>query len=505
MRLIRIVFISITMAALAAPVWAQYGLYGSPDPMPAPAAQPYYTPTGGTETANASQPAYAPQLVASRPTPAYVTPNPPYQSGYGNQMAYQNQNAPAGGQTVPAPAMPAPPAAPTPVLSGAAPAPANNAPVQKGLMSQMLSEQGQAGGQVNSAGTGGCLNGQTSACGVAGNPACGGTSGWLSVSEGFCPWYGSVSALVMSRDEPNRVWTSSEDGNDFHQITNTQDCKSSWKWGGEVRFGRRFCLGNRCDPCCDPSNYWAVEATYWTLDRFSGFNDTTHVNGLNTPLTFFPVTFNDGTVPAVDFFNGAEHHYLWRTNEIHNVELSVLYGRWANAAGCPWDFAWSVGPRYFRFDETLTFGSAPQNGFLRNHVLNNLFGCQVGGDIGYNLGSNFRLYAMPKAGLYGNLITNQCDLYAIDPITSVRTDADQFPTHASTSQASLLMQIDVGAEWFFAKNWSLRAGYRVVAVSGVGLADNQMWPYVWDAGRGEINSNGDLILHGGVVSLGFNF
>jgi hypothetical protein len=528
MRLIRIVLISILMAAWAAPVWAQNGLYGSPDPLQTPAVQPNYTPANtytpnapGIDAvpANPSQPAYTSPQMASRPASAYVTPNPSYQSRYGSQMVYQNQAASAAGQPAPTPVMPAPPgpntqstvsnfapggAAAAP--AGGAPAPAGNTQAPKGLsvMSQMLAEQGQAGNQT-AGGYLGC-GGQISASPVTANPSCGGTSGWLPANEGFCPWYGSVSALVMTRDEPNKVWTSWRSDNPYLQITNTQDCESSWKWGGEVRFGRRFCA-SRCDPCSDPNAYWAIEATYWTLDRFSGFYQTFNSPDYQVSSCIY---FNEVTINGItgdNYFDFANRHDLLRTNEIHNIELSVLYGRWASACGCPWDFAWSVGPRFFRFDESLTFSAETDvygDTYLRNHIINNLFGCQIGGDIGYNFNSNFRLFVMPKAGIFGNLVTNQCDLYNIDP-TGVRTDADMFPTHASASRCSFLMQLDVGAEWFFAKNWSLKAGYRVVAVSGIGLADDQMWPHTWDAGKEIIQDNGDLLLHGGVVTLGFNF
>ena len=48
-----------------------------------------------------------------------------------------------------------------------------------------------------------------------------------------------------------------------------------------------------------------------------------------------------------------------------------------------------------------------------------------------------------------------------------------FPAHGTTTGIAFLTQIDVGADWQFTRNWSARAGYRVVAITGMGLADDQ--------------------------------
>ena len=64
----------------------------------------------------------------------------------------------------------------------------------------------------------------------------------------------------------------------------------------------------------------------------------------------------------------------------------------------------------------------------------------------------------------------------------------------------------MGVEWFFAHRWSARFGYRVLAISGIGLADNQIPPYVVDIPAiADIDTNADLIVHGGFATLTFNF
>ncbi|MBN2579272.1 MAG: hypothetical protein JXB10_09800 [Pirellulales bacterium] len=531
---------------LSAPAWAQYGLYGSPDPLQVPTARPTYgqangyTPTNSYAPAGGSTPAYAypsttgsapnyaappsytPQAVASRPMPAYVSPNPPYQAMYPNQAVPPNQNTAAAAPVMPSSPLPAPPAivaqpaTPAPSSNGAAPAAPGDVKQGQNVMSQLLTEQRQAGGQNGSAGGYVPYGCQTPNCATGGDPGCGTFAGSFAEIGGCCPWYGSVSALVMTRDEPNKLWTSSDSLVESIQTMNTQECRSSWKWGGEIRFGRRFCCGNPCESGYDPTSYWAVEASYWTLDRFHGYHEvgpydpSNPLDRVNTPLRVSDVHFFT-TLPATVWFNGAAQHWLERYNEIHNVELAFIGGRWATAYGSPWDFAWSVGPRFFRFQESLTFGTVQwgyvkaadtYNAYISDEIVNTLIGCQIGCDLGYNVNSSLRLYAAPKAGVYGNQMTNRFRIALGDG-----TAPTDFPAEIRSAQncTSFLMQIDLGAEWFFARSWSLRAGYRALAISGIGLADNQIPWAMPEALEENISYNGELVLHGGYLSVTYNF
>jgi hypothetical protein len=535
MRLFRIMFICLMIMVFAAPVFAQYDLYGSPDPLRMPTAQPTYTspvsaPVNGSPPGYVSQPAYVPPVLASRPTPTYVTPNPAYGLGYGSQ--YQTS-----GTAVPGPSRPmvAPAASSTSAASGAAvnsgltgtvPGVASTSPVSRAtavtpsdpaapegptVMSQMLEERGQVGRPSVMAGSGGYLasGDPASAC----TPTCSASgSGGLAMESGCCPWYGSISALTLTRTDPNKLWVSADSVDETIQYMNSQECRSAWKWGGEIRLGRRFTCCNPCESGFDPSGYSALEATYWTLDRFHGYREVWgDPNPLNTPLRVSDVHFIDLATPATVWFNGAGQQWLERFNEIHNVELSFIHGRWANADGSPWDFAGLVGFRYFRFDESLTFGTvqagfakAPDqnNAYIRDRILNNLWGGQIGGEVGYNLTANLRFFAIPKVGIYGNSMTNRYRIALGDGTPPVDFPAE---INSSKSCVSFLMQVDLGGEYFFARNWSLRAGYRVLAVSGIGLADNQIPWAVLQALDQDISSNADLVLHGGYLSLTYNF
>ena len=159
-----------------------------------------------------------------------------------------------------------------------------------------------------------------------------------------CPWFASANWLIMGRDKSNRVWTTYQADYEPNQLMHSWDTKLEWESGGEVRFGRRF--------CCDQ---WGLEAVYWTLNPMTGFASMSHSHGVSTPLRVSEIEF-DG-VNGVDLFDDAEEHRLWRRDEFHNIELNLI--RYASACqfGCPWDIRWTGGVRFFRFEESLRFGS----------------------------------------------------------------------------------------------------------------------------------------------------
>ena len=81
-----------------------------------------------------------------------------------------------------------------------------------------------------------------------------------------------------------------------------------------------------------------------------------------------------------------------------------------------------------------------------------------------------------------------------------------YPVNSSDNVVSFLTQIDVGLDWQFSPNWSANIGYRVVAISGIGLADEQIPVRVNDIPDiAEIDYNGNLILHGAFAGLTLRF
>lgn len=335
---------------------------------------------------------------------------------------------------------------------------------------------------------------------------------------GYCPWYASVTGLALARDDANRVWTTYETGNEPNQLMNTQDARTSWEWGGELKFGRRF----GCNPC-DPSAYWAIEADYWTTGVFTGYASMTNPSTVSTPFSVSYLNIIDQTSTPRDgryWFDNAGEHRIWRHNEFQNVEISLVRGQWSVSCGSCWDFSWSAGPRFFRFDEDLVFGSTRDASdwsgwnaaYIDSQVTNELWGGQFGCDLGFNAGRSLRFFASPKFGVYNNHTTLDFSAYAgatshpFTPVDGSGNPIGSYPVHSTSDTIAFMGQIDVGAEWFFAQRWSARVGYRVMAVTGMGLADNQIPMYINDVPEiGAIDHNGELVLHGAFASLTFNF
>jgi hypothetical protein len=528
---------------LATTAWAQ-GLYGAPDALtmqPQPATSAYVGPSAPYAGQPTFAPAtYAPQVAPYSAPSGYVAPQQPQYAapaGYTGQPVANSSSGPAyRTASTPRPTYVAQQPVQPPMTVPAEPIPEPATQSGPGLTNQMLGEHGQAG----AAGTDG-FTPYDSACGPCRSGVEkyeGAACGDLANCGTSCLWYGSLTGLALTRNEPNQLWVSNEpDPNLDDQTMKTSDAESGWKFGGEIRFGRRFCCCE-CDPCNGVSaGYWAIEADYWTTDPFVGDSAFRNADGssFGTPLNvgYINIDIGGGAFAAGDYwFNDSYEQRVWRRNEIHSAEINLVHGQWANLSGSNWDFAFSAGPRFFRFYEDLKYGALKnviyagfatpfwgQNGgldeaYIRDQISNNLWGGQLGVDLGYNFAAGgLRLFVTPKVGIYDNNVTSTYQAYLGNGNQAYSnynwTPGDvQVPVYTSntTNSFAVLTQVDTGVEWFFLPRWSARFGYRLVSISGVGLADNQIPPYINDVTAASvINTNGELFIHGGFATLTFNF
>jgi hypothetical protein len=466
MRSLRILGALAAVSLLADGALGQFGLYGAPEVLRLPQAR------------QEAIPQYSP--------------------------AYANDMAAVGPAGEPTPAL-----APIPEQGGPGPA----SPVQQMLREARPSNAGVAQGgpygQVQSSTTWesrGC--GATGECGTAEScqPAC---------AVGCeCPWYASANWLIMSRDKSNRVWTTYESGDQPDQLMHTWDMETKWSNGGEITFGRRFCCGQ-----------WALEGSYWTLAPMNGYSSMTNVNGVSTPLSVSDIEFDH--INGVVYFDNAAEHRIWRDDEFHNVEINLVryvpLGNACNPCGScsPWDFSWAVGVRYFRFAENLRFGSldngyewgeddGEHEAYLGDKIRNNLIGAQLGCDVKYNFRGNLGLFLNPKFGVYNNHVSNEFQAYRGDGVDANPTAASgvtgTYPVESSGNFVSFMTEVNLGLNWQVTQNWSARIGYRVIAATGIGLADHQVPHYVVDIPEIKmIDHNGNLLVHGAFAGVTYNF
>lgn len=328
-------------------------------------------------------------------------------------------------------------------------------------------------------------------------------------------WSFEAAGLILGRNDPNRVWFSYQSNNNANEIMNSEQARTSWQGGWYATVSRSF----QCDA-------WRLEGTYWGLAPMRGDASVTHPQYVSSTLMFTDVVYANPNIPGLpeDLFTGAFEQALWRTNEIHNAEINLLRHR------IPWEgyrlgVDWLVGVRYFRFDERLTYGSKrypgpwgtiPElEGYLSDRVENNLIGVQLGFDVRWPVSDCLVLSCRPKVGLYNNHIQNlfqayrgDGELFAPNPNPPVGDPVPgQYPVRSSDDRFSVLSEIEARLTWQVTPRLSAFVGYRLVAVSEIALADEQYPFYVVDIVDAieHIDSNGDLILHGGVAGITFAF
>lgn len=524
MRHLRLIAFCATIGWFGTPGFGQ-GLYGAPEmlrlnPAPWPAApqaaysspQATYPATPATApsalAASSTLPSQAPGAVPAQPMP--LTLSGPV-AGYGATSAgsspyafdpgYPHRATPAGvaapgGTPSPLPAKPqASPPVGTPGVS----------PANTSLVNRMLAEAGD-----------GPSSGWAAGCGCSGvypprSPACGMEPSCCT----FQPlWYASAAGLILARDHANGIWTTYETNNNPNELMRTTDAATEWRGGYDVKIGRRF----------GPCGCWAIEGGYWAIDRFSGQASMSLLpaNTVSTPLIVSDIEF--GGVNGTYFFDNAAEHRLWRTNRVQNVEISLV--RRLPCDPCAmlssWDLSLLAGVRYFNFEEELTFGSLANGGtwggnggldeaYLREYVNNNLIGFQFGAEGGYRLGRTIRLFVTPKLGIYNNHIESRFDLVRGDGTHARPTPASgvtgTYPVLAEKDVFAFLGQIDVGLDWEFHPGWSAFLGYRLVAATGIALADHQIPTYVVDIhdDLADVDANGNLLVHGAFAGLKISF
>jgi hypothetical protein len=336
-------------------------------------------------------------------------------------------------------------------------------------------------------------------------------------------WFGSAAGIIMTRDNSNKLWTSFNVLNDAQQVLNTQQAGANWQGGGQIMFGRWFGCCNPCGGCIAPR--YGFQVVYWGLAPMHGFasirNDG---NILNTPIDLGWITLGPANNPtqfnATQFFDNAHEHRIWRTDGIQNLEINLLQ-RVSFFDGAPrLMFTNLAGVRYFRFSDNVVFGSVAgghnfgDNGgadeaYLANKVINNMAGIQIGTRLDYFVVPRLRLFAAPTVGVLGNHLTSTSQLYSGNGLQGYNNFTGApvpYNSNGSKTTASLLSQIDVGLGWQVTPRFSVFGSYRAVAISRVGQADNQFTPFLADAaGIKDIQTNGDLILHGAVIGGQWNY
>jgi hypothetical protein len=334
--------------------------------------------------------------------------------------------------------------------------------------------------------------------------------------------------LFMFRDGyhfPTFSYLNSDPGQ-THQTP--QEIVPEYQWGGEVRLGRRF--------LCD---HWAVEGVYWGIAPFesrvqtgvSASNVTLGMNASQVQL-WNPSGAGSWVNGDTAFLTEANQQQYSYRSEVHNAEINLVTGTLGGRQSeMPWDLQFTLGARFFRFDDRLAIDSAydvntqgVERTFanltaaddawvtrIAERVTNDLWGGQVGFYGAWYVHPCIRFFAGTKFGVFNDRMESEFDVRQWSGLGARTINANGvvvggYPAHAVRNDIALLSQVDVGVDWVFAANWSARFGYRLVNVSGVALADQQVSYHLHDlTSATQIQHTGDLILHGAFAGITWNF
>jgi hypothetical protein len=333
--------------------------------------------------------------------------------------------------------------------------------------------------------------------------------GSCDVGCGGHGWFAGAAGLIMGRAAGNPYYFSYYDSNEAGQMLDRRDV-DQWGGGVEAWVGKWFGCG-----CMQ----FGVEGVYWGI--YPGTSEQNLVAGqfpgnLNPILDFSQLTYNGG--PANLSTDAAQRHRLQADYEFHSAEINFLGGSSPYGAYGVSRFTWLGGFRYIRFDDSLQFASDPVDQTFTGaapelyydvDVDNNLYGFQLGGRGEVFLAQRFSLDFGTKFGLFGNNInqTSRIGGSAGDAIINNGPFINQpFNVSSSTNTISFLGELKAGASYWVTNNWRVTGGYRALAITGVGLAADQIPMDL----RGindvhAIDADGSLILHGAYAGAEFTW
>jgi hypothetical protein len=341
-------------------------------------------------------------------------------------------------------------------------------------------------------------------CGCASPSKCGCGCGGFGGEFGGCgcgcccnSWYGYAGGLIMTRNEANKYWTTYNQASNADQVLNTANASAGWAGGAEFTFGRTFCCDNKIDV-----TYWGV----WQLKGSASVTDP--ASNLGTPLdtTNGGLTLNGQT--ADSFYASSHETLIQRSDQVNNIEINWSYNPTAADKSCGISSTWLAGFRYFRFGEDLlwtsvahddTFGEdgGADQAVLQFKCKNDLAGFQVGNRLDWKINNCLTLFGGAKGGIYGNDASTVASWYTGSGVNG-------FTYTGHKDDVAFLGQADVGLNYDFNCRWSATLGYRVVAATGIALADNQIPAFLAaQSDMQDVKTNGDLVLHGGFAGLQF--
>lgn len=346
-------------------------------------------------------------------------------------------------------------------------------------------------------------------------------------SCGCCPdFYVYSNVLWMTRDKRGGFVTS------IDSVTFTPElffCDPGYGglWYGGFEVGGGWCLCGGPGQGCGGTT--ALEVTYWGL--FPS-NETRVATGpLDSMINFQDLDYNGAGLDTI--FNGAAAHQLQFQYDINSVEVQLVgngacggpfgCGRLCtcSGSGCGSRFGvgWMAGFRYIDysenflfsadFDDTIFDGDATEASYAVD-LDNDLIGFQIGSGINYCVTERLSAYTVGRVGVYNNHIRQVQAAYgSAGPVTINNGPyaGQDFNVVSQKDELALVGQLDFGVRWNMSQSWSFDLGYRILGLSGVAIAeDNVQQGNLQNVdGIADIQSQGTVLLHGGYAGVTYSW
>jgi hypothetical protein len=260
-----------------------------------------------------------------------------------------------------------------------------------------------------------------------------------------------------------------------------------------------------------------VEASYWALNPGVA---STSISGQVTPtitgldqLIYTPSGDN-----LYDIYSYSVAQSITRDTDINNLELNLLrkggtYCRWNRQGlrelfgGFRW-FEFSESLQYATFTDTASYPSLPSEFYYNLQARNRLLGFQGGVRNELVFGPKLRFFNSVQGGIFNNNIRtaqNITDLYGgLVEVNAGPGTGRPFSYNDEKNDVAFLGELNFGLRCYLTCNARIHFGYRVLGVSGVALAANQL-PFRYDNPDELLRakSNGNLLLNGGFYGIEF--
>lgn len=352
------------------------------------------------------------------------------------------------------------------------------------------------------------------------------------------PWFFSSNALLLKLDrDRNQIFTSSA-SDPSTQLLSTDSLSNPTSGGYELGLGRYFGCGR-----------FALSTNYWGLAPFETTSETNSLTSgpLSTNLPFntlsssVPETFEGlfvGTEPLAELFNTSSAHRLENQRALNNLEMNLYWFALGGAARqplpppCSDSRCWTLsehptsanapwlgtpsrlrlslfsGVRWFEFQDQMRYSSFEN--YYQNRVENNLWGIQSGAITHLSITPRWSLWSKASAGVFNNRVNlktsagNGSQLAMISSSGTANGTAYDFDS--SVNRNAFLGELELGLGWYFARGWSANLGYRVLGVTDLAKAQNQIpMDFRLPSQATSIHADESMFLHGLTLGAAYNF